>query len=323
MTIGNRQSTIDNRQLKVDNYSAFAGVYLMRAETERGGGKKRRGRVLLLVLAILVLAVAVLLIDSNTRIVTTGYELYYSKLPKGFDDFRIVVLSDIHASEFGEGNKRLISQVAEAEPDIIALTGDLIDGYDTPPIERQLEIARSLVAELIKIAPVYYITGNHDWNSGALRQLTPILEAGGAEILRNSYTILESGGDAIILAGTDDPNGPADMIKPDELVGSIRAETGDSFIVMLEHRNNNLQLYSELGVDLVLCGHAHGGIIRLPFTDGLIGPQRDWFPTYTNGVYSMGGTNMVVSRGLGNHTGFARFLNNPQIVEVVLKRIQV
>ena len=292
----------------------------MRADNVSGGRKRRRGRVALIVLAVLVLALVALLIDSNTRIVTTGYELYYPNLPEGFDGFRIVALSDIHAAEFGEGNVSLISLVEAANPDIIAITGDLIDGYDTPPTEEQLRIAGSLAAELTKIAPVYYITGNHDWNSGALRQLTPILEDCGVEVLRNRYVVLESGGGSIVLAGTDDPNGPADMIKPDEFVGRIRDEAGDSFIVMLEHRNNNLRLYSGLGVDLVLCGHAHGGIVRLPFTDGVYGPQRDWFPTYTDGVYTMGDTNMVASRGLGNHTGFPRFLNNPHIVVAVLRR---
>ena len=132
--------------------------------------------------------------------------------------------------------------------------------------------------------------------------------------------MIESGGETMILAGTDDPNGPADMIKPRELVKRIREAEGAGFMVMLEHRNNNLPLYSELGVDLVLCGHSHGGYIRLPFIDGLFGPQRDWFPTYTNGVYAMGGTNMVVSRGIGNHIIIPRFLNNPHIVVTILRR---
>ena len=275
-----------------------------------------------MVLAFVVLAVAGLFVDSNARMVTSEYELYYRDLPGTFDGFRIVALSDIHAASFGDGNERLVSMVAAAEPDIIAITGDLIDGYGTPTIEEQLEIAETLAAELVKIAPVYYITGNHDWDSGALRQLIPLLEERGVEVLRNRYAVLGSGSEEIVIAGTDDPNGPADMIKPDEFVGKIRAEIGERFIVMLEHRNNNLALYSELGVDLVLCGHAHGGIVRLPFTDGLFGPQRDWFPTYTSGVYSMGDTNMVVSRGIGNHTGYPRLLNNPQIVVAVLRRVE-
>jgi hypothetical protein len=287
--------------------------------------RKRRVRIFPLILLLIVLASAIILYDSNTRIETAEYELLYPNLPTPFDGFRIVVLSDIHAAEFGENNSLLISKVLAAQPDIIAITGDLIDGYKKPATEQQLEIAETLVTALMPTAPVYYITGNHDWDSGALRQLTAMLEEHGVQVLRNRHTLLHSGGESIILAGTDDPNGPADMIKPREFVErifnaeGIDASSPESFIIMLEHRNYNLKLYSGLGIDLLLCGHAHGGIIRLPFTDGLFGPRREWFPSYTNGVYTMGDTNMVVSRGIGNHTGFPRFLNNPHIVVAVLR----
>jgi len=280
---------------------------------------KRGARVVLIVLLILALVIGILLYDSNTRLVTTYYELSYADLPEAFDGYRIAVLSDIHAAVFGEGNERLISKVEEARPDLIAITGDLIDGYEKLPTDDQLAIAQALVEELTGIAPVYFISGNHDWNSGALRTLTAALEELGVIVLRNGYVTLDRGGDLIVLAGTDDPNGPADMIKPEKFVGRIVESEGERFIVMLEHRNNNLPLYSELGVGLVLCGHAHGGIVRLPFTDGLLGPRRDWFPTYTSGVYAMGDTNMVVSRGIGNHTGVPRFLNNPEVVVAVLR----
>jgi len=290
------------------------------AITEEGRPvRKRRLRKFLIALLILLLAAAILLVDSNTRIVTTDYELHYSDLPGAFDGFRIAVLSDIHAAQFGKDNSRLIARVRAAAPDIIAVTGDVIDNHKTPPLEEQLEIIRTLIIGLTPIAPVYYITGNHEWDSGGIKPLLSMLGDLGVTILRNKYTKLDKNGESIILAGTDDPNGPADMIKPDVFVENIKKAEGDCFIVMLEHRNNNLALYSELGVKLVLCGHAHGGIIRLPFTDGLIGPQRDWLPTHTSGVYTSGGTSMIVSRGLGNHTGYPRFLNNPQIVVATLR----
>ena len=291
--------------------------YEQEINTKKPG--RRGGRIILIILLALVLLIAILLYDSNARPVASEYKLAYPNLPGAFDGFRITVLSDIHAARFGEGNARLISTVGASKPDIIAITGDSIDGYKKPTIEEQLAIAGDLAAELMKIAPVYYITGNHDWNSGSVRKLITELEERGVCVLRNKYTLLEAGADSIILAGTDDPNGPADMIKPRDFVEKVRGSEGDRFTIMLEHRNNNLRLYSELGVDLVICGHAHGGVIRLPFTDGLIGPQRDWFPTYTSGVYSTGGTNMVVSRGIGNHTGWPRFLNNPEVVVVELR----
>ena len=284
---------------------------------------KRRRRVFPIVLLILLLLAGILLYDGNTRIVTSVYELSYKNLPESFNGYRIVVLSDIHASVFGDNNKILINKVKEAKPDIIAIIGDLIDGYEKLPTEKQLEIAETLVTNLTPIAPVYYITGNHEWNSGAIRPLLAMLKEREVQILRNRYTLLESGGETIILAGTDDPNGPADMKKPIEFVEEIFEAEGKGFIVMLEHRNNNLLLYDTLGVDLVICGHAHGGLIRLPFTDGLMGPQRDWFPTYTSGIYTSGKTSMVVSRGLGNHTGIPRVFNNPHLVVVELKRGEI
>jgi len=90
-------------------------------------------------------------------------------------------------------------------------------------------------------------------------------------------------------------------------------------VIALYHRNNQLQMFSEFGVDLVLSGHAHGGMVRLPFTDGLIGGNYEWFPTYTSGLYTRGGTNMIVSRGVGNHFGWTRFLNNPEVVVIDLR----
>jgi predicted MPP superfamily phosphohydrolase len=265
-----------------------------------------------------ILLTGVLLYDGNTRIVTTEYELYYENLPDKFDGFRIAVLSDIHAAVFGDNNERLVAKVEATQPDIIAITGDLIDGYEKLPAEIQFEVAQTLVKALTPIAPVFYVTGNHDWNSDVFRSLLTMLEESGVNVLRNRYKVLEAGGEMMILAGVDDPNGPADMIKPHEFIKKIADEQGDGFIVVLEHRNNHLPLYNVLNVDLVLSGHAHGGLIRLPFTDGLIGQQRDWFPQYTSGVYTIGVTDMVVSRGLGNHTGIPRIFNNPQLVVAVL-----
>ena len=281
---------------------------------------KKKRRVFPFVLLLLALLIAWLFFDSYYRIVTTEYELGYPDLPASFDGFRIVVLSDIHAAVFGKDNERLVAKVKGARPDIIAITGDFTDHHEGLPLDEQLAIAERLVADLLPVAPIYYITGNHEWDRGGVWDLMSMLRERGVTVLRNSYELLESGGEHIVLAGTDDPNGPADMVKPIDFVNGIYGEQGDCFVVLLEHRNQNLSLYSALGVDLVLSGHAHGGIMRLPFTDGLLGPEREWLPSSTNGVYSMGGTNMVVSRGIGNHTCWPRFLNNPHIVVAVLRQ---
>jgi len=284
--------------------------------------RKRPGCLgwILIILLIIVVPVVIILADSNTRLVTTEYRLTYDDLPGEFDGFRIVLLADLHGAEHGTDNERLVERIREANPDIIAIAGDLIDRYQpNRPVERQIDIAQTLVRQLVRIAPVYYVTGNHEWDSGNVRELLAMLEENDVNVLRNQYRHLTIGNDSIIVAGVDDPNGPADMIKPDEFIERIQQNEDPDFLVVLSHRNLNLHLYSKLGVDLVLSGHAHGGMVRLPFTDGLIGPQHELFPTYTSGVYTRGSTNMVVSRGLGNHFGWTRFLNNPQVVVVELR----
>jgi len=269
---------------------------------------------------VLLLIVGFFYYDSNTRLVTTEHILYYPNLPEAFDGYRIVLLADIHGAELGADNEQLIEAVKAANPDIVAIAGDLIDRYQAnKPVERQLEIAQTLVSQLVDAAPVYFVTGNHEWDSGMVRPLFEKLENSGVDVLRNKYRRLEIGGESIILAGIEDPGGPADMIKPDEFIENIRDKENVDFIIALYHRNYNLSLFSRLGVDLVLSGHAHGGMVRLPLTDGLIGPQSDFFPTNTSGVYIQRDTNMVVSRGVGNHLGWTRFLNNPEVVVVELR----
>jgi predicted MPP superfamily phosphohydrolase len=266
---------------------------------------------------LLIVLVGALLYDSNARLAVDDYTLRYADLPKAFDGYRIVQLSDIHTAEFGKDNSTLIGDVAKAKPDIIAVTGDLVTAGDD--MGEDIRLVRPLIQSLCKIAPVYYVTGNHEWDSDGLRDLLSMLKDEGVNVLRNGYVKLTLGKSSLVLAGVDDPNGPADMKTPEELVSEIRKAEGDAFIVMLAHRNNLLDRFSRLGVDLVLCGHAHGGIIRLPFIGGLVGPSMEFFPKYTTGVYTEGSTKMVVSRGIGNRTGVPRFLNNPEIPVVILK----
>jgi len=277
--------------------------------------------IFLIILIAIAIPSIIIVIDSNTRLVTTEYVLHYDNLPQAFDGYRIVMLADLHGNEHGRENEQLIKQIKEADPDIIVIAGDLIDRYQPGrPVEKQIETAQTLVHQLVRIVPVYYVTGNHEWDSGMIRPLLSMLEENDVTVLRNQYRHLTIGNERIILAGVDDPNGPADMVKPDEFIENIRERENDrDFIIVLSHRNYNLSLYSDLNVDLVLSGHAHGGMIRLPFTDGLVGPQYDLFPTYTSGVYSRDDTNMVVSRGIGNHFGWTRFLNNPEVVVIELR----
>ena len=277
--------------------------------------KQQKPRFMFLKLfLIVVLILAALFFDSNFRIDVSEYTLEYKSLPESFDGYRMAVLSDFHAAEFGEGNSRLISAIERAKPDVILIIGDFIDS------DGQLDIARTLLRGIRDLAPIYYITGNHEWDSGVIGELFKTLKEEGVTALRNDYVLLERGGESIVLAGVEDPNGPSDMISPYDFIKKVQGETGGKFLVALNHRNHLLDFYSTLGVELVISGHAHGGIVRLPFTDGLIGPRREWFPEHTSGVYTEGLTKMLVSRGVGSHAGVPRFLNNPHIPVAVLKK---
>lgn len=273
---------------------------------------KKHKRILILVF-VLFLILTILLVDSNTRLVTTEYQIYSEKLPLSFDGMRIVQLSDLHGKEYGENNIKLLEAIAAAKPDIIALTGDLFDEQTNP------DYAVKICRELLKIAPVYYVSGNHEWISNP-RSTFANMEEEGVNVLRNEYVLLEREGSSIVLAGVDDPNGPYDMITRESFVSKIREET-DDYILMLCHRNTEFDTWVGLDVDLVLSGHAHGGLVRLPIFGGIFTHGNDTAAKRVAGTFTEGNTTMVVSRGVGNNSVIPRFNNNPEIVIVELKSI--
>lgn len=242
----------------------------------------------------------------------TEYNLVFENLPQGFDGCKIVQLSDLHGSEFGENNCRLIELVQGESPDLIAITGDIItDEDDLPAVER-------LLPQLTAIAPVYFISGNHDYGSGVMPQLNRILEDNGVHFLQNEYEYFSRNGERIVVAGVEDPNSWADMIAPDEFMSNTAGETPGVFRLFLAHRNTWIENYPELPADLILCGHTHGGIIRLPGVGGIISTERKLFPEYDAGLFSSGSYEMIVSRGLGNSVSIPRLFNRPEVVSISL-----
>lgn len=264
---------------------------------------------------LIILAVAALLtLDSNLRLTVTEYTISAANLPAGFEGYRIVQLSDLHAEEFGKDNRRLVDRVAKLEPDLIALTGDYIE------CEEDLSVTRTLVEQLTEIAPVYFSSGNHDWASGAISQLRETVTDCGGVYLSNTYLELEHNGDTIILSGVEDPNSRADMPHPDEVLAKAFTDYPDKYIILLAHRNDFTVLYPDLSCDLIFTGHGHGGVVRLPVIGGVLGTDLQFFPDYDAGLYPSGRYTMVVSRGLGDAPIVPRFLNNPEIVAVTLQQ---
>ena len=233
--------------------------------------------------------------------------------PDGFAGTRIAVVSDLHGKEFGEDNERLLAYIRALEPDCIAVVGDLLHE------EAQLAMVPAVARGLAAIAPTYYVTGNHEWAAGVAPQLEELLTDYGVTVLSNEYVMLEQGGDRIALVGAEDPNGYADQPTVADLAQEVRAREGAVYTILLSHRNNHYEQYAAARADLTLSGHAHGGLIRLPGTDGLIGPKRELWPAYTAGLYDLDYGQMVVSRGLGNQFPCFRLFNRPDVPLVVLE----
>ncbi|MBD5099332.1 MAG: metallophosphoesterase [Clostridiales bacterium] len=239
-------------------------------------------------------------------------------LPAGFNGYKIVHLSDLHGHEYGENSEKLLGLVGEQKPDLIVVTGDLIDQ------EGQLQMIPALAKGLASIAPTYYVTGNHEWGlgTGTVKELKSLLSQCGVTPLSNQYEVLEREGAQIVLAGVDDPNGYADQTTPEELYARIENNAPGLFTLLLAHRNDRFGQYADAGYDFVMSGHGHGGIVRLPFVGGLVGTNRRFFPKWTSGIYTLGDSTLFVSRGLGNNTvpfqGF-RVFNRPELAVVTLK----
>lgn len=274
--------------------------------------KHRHGKLYLLLMA-LAAAGAAIWVGSSVLSVEE-FAFTGARLPAGWDGGRLVVLSDLHGKRFGRQNSRLLEAVRKAGPDVICLCGDMMDEWSGT------EYLRPLLEGLVEIAPVYYVTGNHEWASGQMPQLRQLLEETGVTYLSNTFVPLERNGNTITLAGIDDPNGYADQETPEELAAELTAACGeDAFWILLAHRNDHFPgQYSLLGADLVLSGHGHGGMIRLPGTDGLISTDRTLFPSYTAGLYYENGSTLFVTRGLGNSGPSFRLFNRPEVAMVTL-----
>lgn len=273
----------------------------------------------LAVLAVLILVLVLFFRWENTSLQIARFDPVFTDLPTGFDGCRIVVLSDLHGAEFGENNEELFQTVADQSPEYIFYLGDLEDKYRGP----DPGYAEAVAAGLTAIAPTYYVTGNHEWAIGDVPELKERLAAQGVTVLSNDFTTLERNGDTVVLAGIDDPNGYADQKQPETVAAEVYAAYGDPFWLLLAHRNDRFEeQYSLLGADLVLSGHGHGGIIRLPFTDGLLSTNRTLFPSYTAGLYDKNGSALFVTRGLGNSGPSFRLWNRPEVAVVTLHRAE-
>lgn len=277
-----------------------------------------RKKKILCVLAGMILILILWTAWGNTALELNTYAIHSCELPDAFDGYRIAQVSDLHNAEFGEGNERLLDMLRESEPDVIAITGDLIDSRRT-----DIAVALAFAEEAVQIAPCYYVSGNHEARVSEYQELKAGLEAAGVTVLDDAQVKIDASGESITVIGINDPSFHADYLSGDAAVidGKLSelAVEDTGFTILLSHRPELFDTYVDHDIDLVLSGHAHGGQFRLPLIGGLVAPNQGLFPKYDAGLYSEGNTNMIVSRGIGNSIIPVRFNNRPEVVLIELE----
>ena len=282
--------------------------------------KRWNRRHWLMVVAAFVIVLAVWSIPGNTKPESTAYKVVSSAIPDSFNYFEIAQVSDLHNAEFGDENSKLLELLSVVEPDIIVLTGDLIDSR-----QPDVEIALNFAGQAVQIAPVYYVSGNHEARVPEYEKLKMGLAAAGVTVLENQKVPITRDGACITLMGIQDPSFRTDYLFGDAQRVSGRAisalqDDTDGFTVLLSHRPELFEVYVAAGVDLVFSGHAHGGQFRLPFVGGLVAPNQGFFPKYDAGQFTEKNTTMIVSRGVGNSMIPFRIHNPPEVVVVELRK---
>lgn len=274
---------------------------------------------ILIVIVLFVISFFIFSIWQNNSIVISNYNYESTEIPFAVNDFRIVQISDLHNKNFGKEQSKLLEKVESLSPDIIVVTGDLIDRR-----RYNLEIAMSFINKAVKVAPVYYVSGNHEAWSGKYSEIEKKLIEAGVNVINDTNIEIRKGDERIQLLGLSDPAflttnyiDETDTSSVEEYLDNWSRSVG--FKILLSHRPELFDLYSKNNIDLVFSGHAHGGQIRIPFIGGLIAPNQGFFPKYTSGSYNSDKTTMFVSRGLGNSLFPVRVFNRPEIISVTLK----
>ncbi len=274
---------------------------------------KKKGVLVLSVGAVTLLVLFAVLLHGVASLKVTEYNITADSLPTSFNGFRIAQVSDLHNARFGKNNSRLIERLKKALPDIIVITGDLVDSSHT-----DINTAADFVRRAVEIAPVYYVSGNHEaWlNESNYLTLKECLAASGAVLLENQSVDIFRGDEHITLAGVDDP----DMCGDNEFFSALDTLSAEkkAYTVLLSHRPEYFEHYMECGFSLVLSGHTHAGQIRLPFIGAVVAPGQGLFPEYDKGLFKEDGAVMIVSAGLGNSVIPFRLFNTPEIVVTVL-----
>lgn len=282
--------------------------------------KKRKNRILTILFTFILLYIFLGLYLSKYSLITDYFSV---TVDSGSSSIRVVQISDLHNSGFGSDNERLISKVKEQQPDLILLTGDLIN-YD----ELDLSIATNLIQKLNEIAPVYFSYGNHelDYEKVTGANLKEVFEDAGAVVLEEEYVDVQIKNQNIRIGGVYGYCLPEEYSSWDgydkgECDFLNEFQNTDNYKILLSHLPTPWLEYGftkTWDIDCIFTGHLHGGQVRLPFIGGVYAPEFGWFPGKLEGVYEKDQTSVVLSRGLGSYGVVPRFNNIPEIVVVDL-----
>ena len=274
-------------------------------------------QAILLILIVLFAAIIAWVIWDNNRITVTEYTIKDAEIPENFSGYRILQISDLHNAEFGEDNEILLNQISRLHPDMIVITGDLIDSYHT-----NVDISLAFIREAVKIAPTYYVFGNHEVRiPESYTLLKDGMEKAGVVVLDQPVT-LEKDSQTISLLGVADPSAMSSVSRfYTQIVGSIlnaKMPEETVYSILLCHRPEVFDAFVENGIDLAFTGHTHGGQVRIPFIGAIFSPDQGLFPKYDSGLFTEKDTTMIISRGLGNSSFPFRVDCPPEIVVATL-----
>lgn len=276
---------------------------------------------ILIVFAVVIASLLVLLFlndKANGRVFVTEYTYTNGKIPHAFQGSKLMVISDLHNAPFAE---QIIAHAKKEKPDYVIMTGDMVQLPECE-FDNTLKIADAMAEMHI---PVYAVSGNHDRQCGGYADIIDHLWAHDVYMLENGSVRLEKNGETINLVGIKDPR--HDVVtdeKMNVICGNIQYELSkkDGFSILLSHRADLYPGIKDTGVDLILSGHLHGGIIRLPFVGGLVGKNKEdsLLPAYAYGMYKEGDSaTMIVSGGCDKNDKKRRFFNPPEILLITLK----
>lgn len=262
----------------------------------------------LIKLTSILILILLFLFTQNNWISTSRIDYQNDKIPKAFNDSTILHISDLHNKEFLKDNKYLIKKVKQLNPDYIFITGDIIDASKT-----NIQVAVIFAKAMSEIAPTYYVSGNHEVNAGRYSEVISKLEKVNVTIMDNQGNQLTKENQTINIYGLSDP------INQNFSTDIFKDINTDDFNILLSHRPELFDIYSQHKLDLTFSGHAHGGQFRIPFIGGLVAPNQGFFPKLTQGLHTQEDSSLIISRGLGNSIIPIRLLNRPELILTTLK----